>query len=403
MPKQPTPWFRKNRGWHIQLNGKKIFLGHDREKAFREFHRLMAGNPAQPSLMRLEDLRVVSVLDAYLDWLQNRVREGSKAQRTFDWYQGYLQDFANFGASTSRIQDLTIAQLEPIHVYQWADSHPGWKTGKRGAIVAVQRAFNWAGKAGLLRSIGGRSPLASIEKPQPGRRERIVTVDEYREVLAVVRDQEFQYLVELSWETGCRPHELFTVEASFADLETARWVFPIRLSKGKKVQRVVYLSERALEITRRLVTKHPSGLLLRNTEGAPWSVSSAKCRFQQICRLLGRRRLKAQGRTLAKIPRLTVADRQDSAIRSAHNVKVRERRQQMNELARQNGIRLNLYAFRHSLITESLVSGLDAVTVSILAGHQDINMIARHYAHLNQKHSHMRDAANRVRGSDASA
>ena len=46
-----------------------------------------------------------------------------------------------------------------------------------------------------------------------------------------------------------------------------------------------------------------------------------------------------------------------------------ERRQQANQLAKQHGKRFNLYSFRHSYITESLVSGLDAVTVSVLAGH----------------------------------
>ena len=68
----------------------------------------------------------------------------------------------------------------------------------------------------------------------------------------------------------------------------------------------------------------------------------------------------------------------------------------MNDLARQHGLRLSLYLFRHAFITESLVNGLDAVTVSILAGHQDTTMISRHYSHLTQKHDHMRKAANQA-------
>src|SRR5262249_44370826 len=84
--------------------------------------------------------------------------------------------------------------------------------------------------------IGARSPLAALEKPPQGRREKLISEAEYREALALTGDQEFRDLLELSWETGCRPHELFTVEASYADLSTGRWVFPIRLSKGKKVQ-----------------------------------------------------------------------------------------------------------------------------------------------------------------------
>jgi hypothetical protein len=66
MPRQPTPWFRKNRGWYVQLDGKKIFLGHGRQKAYLEYHRLMAGKCNQPPFIRMDDPCVVSVLDAYL-------------------------------------------------------------------------------------------------------------------------------------------------------------------------------------------------------------------------------------------------------------------------------------------------------------------------------------------------
>ena len=78
-------------------------------------------------------------------------------------------------------------------------------------------------------------PLVAIEKPQQGRREKLVSEDEYSVVHGAVKDQEFRDLLELSWETGCRPRELFTEKASYVDLPTGRWVFPIRLSKGKKM------------------------------------------------------------------------------------------------------------------------------------------------------------------------
>ena len=61
------------------------------------------------------------------------------------------------------------------------------------------------------------------------------------------------------------------------------------------------------------------------------------------------------------------------------------------------GVCYNLYSFRHAYITQSLVNGLDAVTVSILAGHKSTVMISRHYSHLHQMADHLRDAANRAR------
>src|SRR5205814_364899 len=113
------------------------------------------------------------------------------------------------------------------------DAQPGWKTGKRGAMTAVQRVFNWAARAGKLRSVFGRSPLAGMEKPPQGRREQLVSAAEYAVVLARVKDQPFRDLLAASWQTGARPHELFTVEASYAELDNARWVFPVRQSKGR--------------------------------------------------------------------------------------------------------------------------------------------------------------------------
>jgi integrase len=397
----PKPFFRpRKKRWYVQLDGKHINLGPDEQTAWTKYHEIMAARAKEPkgSPPPSTGLLVVVVLDAYLDWLHKRVQEGTKAPRTYDWYRKYLSSFGSFQNADYRVRDLTVDRLEPVHVYQWADANPGWKTGKRGAMTAVQRAFNWAAKAGLLRAMGGKSPLTSLEKPAQGRRELLVSEEEYREVLGVVEDQEFRDLLELSWETGSRPHELFSVEAAFADLDTGRWVFPIQLSKGKKVQRVVYLSERALEITRRLVLKRPSGPLLLNTDGRPWCASSVKCRFQMICRNLGRRRLRRAGLVPAQIPRLKAHERQDPGTRAQHEQKVLARRQRVNQLARQHGKRFNLYAFRHSYITESLVSGLDAVTVSVLAGHRDTVMISRVYAHLSEKAEHLRDAARRVRG-----
>jgi integrase len=350
VPHYPRPFFVKKRNrWYVQLDGKQINLGPEKETAFSRYHDIMAeraknpprahvvgGNSSQPL--------VDEILDAYLDWLSHRVQEGSKAQRTFDWYHNYLQSFLD---SVPGI--LTVDQLQPIHVYRWVDSHPNWKTGRRGAITAVQRAFNWAAKAGMLRSLGGVSPLARLDKPAQGRREQLITVGEYKKILSAVKDNAFRDLIEAAWETGARPNELFIVEASHVDREHARWVFPVVLSKGRRNQRVVYLPDKALTITLRRMVKFPDGPLFRNAHGKPWCASAVKCRFQRLKKKLG--------------------------------------------------VRYSLYAFRHAFVTRALTAAnLDAVTVSVLAGHRDTSMISRHYAHLTQRPDYLREAAKRASG-----
>ncbi len=66
MPHFPKPFFRQNRGlWYVQLDGKQVNLGADRDEVFARYHKLMqapvvASAPATGL--------VVVVIDAFLDW-----------------------------------------------------------------------------------------------------------------------------------------------------------------------------------------------------------------------------------------------------------------------------------------------------------------------------------------------
>lgn len=385
----PKPFFRpKKRRWYLQLDGKHVNLGPDKDEAFRLYHEVMArrGQPAPESVAPpADDSLVCGVIDAFLDWCQK-----NKAPRTYEWYRDYL---ASFDASLP--PDMAVADLKPFHVQQWVDSKPEWKTGKRGAIIAVQRAFNWAARNGRIPA----SPLRGMEKPAQGRREKVISPEEYEEALALVKDRAFRDLLELSWETGARPNELYTVEASYVDLANARWVFPVKESKGKKYQRVVYLTPKALEITRRVMAERPTGPMLRNTDGSPWGMSSVKCRFQRLRVAIGKARLPRLGLMPPNLKRLTYSQREEPGRREEHTKAVLQRRRDIALLGHRHGNRLNLYAVRHSFCTFALAVGkLDAVTVAHLMGHRDTSMISRHYAHLAQRADFLREAAARAKG-----
>lgn len=425
MPHFPEPFYRApRRSWFVEVRKKQHFLGKHPDhlpepkkgsdgqwnpplEIRQAYHAKMAelaaeAEPYAPAVPPPEHPFVAAVIDDFVGWLRKRVEEGSKARRTLDWYADYLTSFLEhlrtLESPLPPVPTLTVDQLQPDHVYGWVDSQPGWKTGRRGAIIAVQRVFNWAARAGKLKSLGG-SPLAGMEKPAQGRREQLVRAEEFDTILAAAQDLEFVDLLVAAWETGARPAELFTVEASYFDEPNARWVFPVRLSKGKKVQRVVYLSDRVLEITRRLVRENPSGPIFRNTDGRPWCCSSVKCRFQNLRVTLGRKQIEALGLVPPKIPRLNKQQRQDPTLRKEHHRKVLARRRKITELAKQHGTRYSLYSFRHAFCTEALEGGLDAVTVSVLMGHRDTTMIARHYSHLTQRLTHLRESARKARGS----
>jgi integrase len=289
---------------------------------------------------------------------------------------------------------LTVGRLKPFHVQQWLDANPTWKTGKRGTVIAVHRAFNWAVRMGLIEA----NPVRSLAKPKAGRRDHVITAYQFRTIIALIKDEEFRDLLAACWETGCLPQEALSVADAHLDVEGGCWVFPVDESEGKEHQRVVYLTDVALAITRRLMPAHPSDPLFVNTDGRRWSSSALNCRFAQLRLALGRRRLDELELTPPKLKRLTKAERADATARTRHREAVGQRRRQIAALARSPVPRYSLYTSRHSRCTHALERGVDAVTVATLMGHRDTTMISRHYAHLMQRRDHLREAVRRAAG-----
>jgi integrase len=255
--KFPKPWFRPGRGvWYVTLDGKQHNLGPDREAAFEQYKKLLVQPPVAPQ--EVPSSSVVGLIDRFLGWCKEH-----RAEETYEWYRWRLQLFAQ-----SIDRALTVAQLKPFHIDDFLARHPNWTSGmKHGACRAVQRAMRWAQKKGYI----GQSPVADYEKPRPGKRKVVLSPAEFELLLSLAGGQHFRDLLVVTWETACRPQESLIVEARHVDLKNARWVFPADEAKGEQWPRVVYLTDTALEITRRLMLKNPEGPIFRNARGAPWT------------------------------------------------------------------------------------------------------------------------------------
>ena len=123
---------------------------------------------------------------------------------------------------------------------------------------------------------------------------RIVLPAEFERILATRARPRFRDLLITTRETGCRPQESLRVAARHVELNSARWVLPAGEAKGDYL-RVVYLTEKALEITRRLTCCHAEGPLFRNSRGMPWTTDAVNCAFLRIQRQMGLRRMQVAG------------------------------------------------------------------------------------------------------------
>lgn len=275
MPHYPKPFFRQSRQlWYVQLDGRQINLGAERDAAFSQYHKLMAA-PKAPALASATSTTqlVVVLCDRFLEWVQLH-----RSAATYQWYWWWLQSFVR------RNPELTIDELRPYHVQEWVDGQDIAPTTQRNCIRAVKRSIKWAHRQGYIDA----NPLADLEAPSPGRREVLITGEEYALLLSAVRDPAFYDLVVTTWETGCRPQESLRVEARHVDVKNQRWVFPKSESKNKQLSRVVYLTETALTISRTLVSVYPTGPLFRNSRGTPWSNYAIQCAFRRIKARVGK-------------------------------------------------------------------------------------------------------------------
>jgi integrase len=223
----PKPFFRKDRGlWYVQVHGKQHNLGREREAAFRRYHELMQA-PKKPVASHL----VVGIIEAFLDWCSKH-----RARRTYEGHRWHLQRFVD---QLPNATSMTVEEMKPHHVISWVDAHPKWgQTYRRHAIGSVQRAFFWAEKVGHI----DKSPICHIEKPMAARREQIISVREFRLLLATIKGPHFRDLLEFCWETGARPQEARIIQAQHYNRERCRLEIPPAQAKGKKRWRIIYTS-----------------------------------------------------------------------------------------------------------------------------------------------------------------
>jgi integrase len=281
-------------------------------------------------------------------------------------------------------------------------------TSRRNYMRTVKRCLNWSVKQGFLEV----NPVASLEIPSGDHKEIVFSADDVAKLLSYIRNPALRDLVVTTWETGCRPQESLRVEARHVDHEPPRWVIPKRESKTKRLTRVIYLNERAMEITGRLTKLHPDSPIFRNSKGNPWTTEAVNCAFQGLRQRMGKDEIKQRG---LKITSKQIEEKIKtlSPTRTSRGTVVQKTKAELCcEAKRKLTFRLcidltprySLYALRHSWATQALLKGVDPLTVAILMGHEDPSMLSKVYQHLALNPKHMlaeaRRATNQVKADE---
>lgn len=389
MARRPKPWFRKERkSWFVTIAGVRHNLGPDKAAAFELFYRLMR----QPAPNKVDSRSFAAIADAFLEWTGR-----NRAPDTYEWYLDHLQSFLN------ACPTISIDQLRPYHVEQWASEADRSVNTRRNKMRAVKRCLKWARTQGYI----DENPIENLVIPSAEGREVYISSVQFEELLSHVRSEAFGDLLRVTYQVGCRPQESLRVEARHVDLANSRWVFPKSESKGKRAPRIVYLTDFALRVTRDLVERYPAGKLFRNQNGKAWTPDSVGCQFSALQQRMGKQRMAELGVVVTEadisyfVPGLAThrTHRGERIPKTKAELRGEAKRKLTALTAKSYAPRYSLYALRHSWATNALqTEGLDALTVAVLMGHRDPSTLAKTYQHLSHSPEHLLKQARRAAG-----
>ena len=285
MARTPKPWFWKERqSWFVTIRGERKNLGPDKKEAWEEFHKLMS-KPARRTRLfgRISWwLSSINSLTGSKSTALKRPITGIRARynclpvATPSWWStNSSHSTCNNGSIATRI---------------WPRAPSGTMPGRSCELMA------WAEEQGLV----DRSPIARFKKPKAGVRQTVITPEEYTAILSLIPNETFHDLLIFAWETGARAAECLAIEKRHVDLPTHRIVFPVEEEKMQRVPRIIYLTDAAEEIVRRLILQHPSGPIFCNTNGAAWTTEAVNCAFVALQIRTGLRAMKVEGFTLSE-------------------------------------------------------------------------------------------------------
>jgi integrase len=303
------PYYKKSHAaYYVNYDGRQIRLGRTEDEANAKFKELP---PLQ--IKPSNDLEI----------LVQRFLAHYRKPTTRKFYENHLKLLLKLPVTKAN-------RLRAHHLTDILDRFEG--NYKHNIAKAAKTCFKWLAEKGYIK----HSPFTTVKMPPVISRGDEAYVPDAEQAVAKAQGDLFDILTVIR-ETGCRPQEARRMEAKH--LHDNCIVFPKIDSKGNRRQRVVHLTNRALEILRRQLEKHPTGPLLRN-QGKFWTGRA----LSDKCGKLG----------------------------------------------------FTAYQLRHTFATNAILKGIDLVTIATLMGHSNLKMLTQVYQHVKLFDSHLQDALQKV-------
>jgi len=224
-------------------------------------------------------MQLKQLVSDFLAWLKVRVKQGTNAPRTLDYYSDHLRMAQRFvGGKTE------VADIQPFTLAMWATTWHRWQV--------LQRLFNWAQDLEIIST----SPAARLEKPQRGERKRILTRPEEVHFLRAAKADFREFVIGMR-ESMARPQEVRELRWEWLKQSAnGHWFFALdefkarRRRKDKEAIRIIPVTARLSRLLSRIAARRGrTGVVFLTRKGASWSKETIRGRIRTI-----RRRLKLE-------------------------------------------------------------------------------------------------------------
>jgi len=333
--RRPHPRFDVNRNaWVARAGGSLKVLSKGPQNAQTEaaawdaFYAHMAklGNPVENSTIPV--ITLGQLADKFGEWMKREVEADRMKPRTLDYYHHQIQKFFDVVGGNRPAMGVLPHEVE-MYKTSWH------------SVQAVQRLYNWGVTMGLLME----NPIRSVQKPEVGERQRILTSEEQRQLLAAT-DQHFHWFLLALLHTIARPQEIRALQWKHLVTQPVP-MFVLHDFKAKKRRkdrktavRRILLDDCMLGFLNQLAQKRqpkPEDFVFLNCRGLPWTANAVRCRMKRL-------------------------------------------REKLQLEPDANGESIVAYTIRHTAATQACTRGVPDRVLADLMGHTDTNT-TRRYQH----------------------